>query len=260
MLRSYLFEFSDPSSYAVHKYWTPSAQKSIKEGIIVSDFVSYIYSILDIDELRNDFKREYLKNGCYNDGGMLISCIDSKNSYGVGYSGSGKLPVGYLANVRFNYWGGISLNINHQFNRHREYDFSGEIIKSNLFIKNSKGRNDFIRYIYRTQRLQEEDRIQNHNIMYGINIRSTSVALGADFLCNNETKTGGAFLIQQYLSVMKISLSAQTYVYKDLINYKFQTSKLIYSNTYYLRYIYLNLYFENFVKQQNIGWSVSIDF
>lgn len=262
---TYIFEYADKDDYKFKKYWTPSSQGSLKEAQIVGQFMTDISSLLQSKERYDKFRNSLPKNGCYTNGGMTVLCFQS-NNYFVGYTGSTKLPIGYNIELNMGYIGNLRANVglavNHIFDSHGNYDFSPSLSTYNLFIRNRKGTNDFIVYTYRKRKHENINRAtkyQNHNALYGVNFKSTTVGLGVDFLSGEKSKVGGNILINQYLSSPKMSISGKAFIYKSQFDYKIALSKSFKIEALsFPQMIYASLYYESLLKHGSLGWSLSI--
>ncbi|MFV0470190.1 MAG: hypothetical protein ACK5MK_14860 [Dysgonomonas sp.] len=262
---TYLIEYADKDSYSLKKYWTPYAQDSIKEALIVENFMTDISTLLDNKGNYERFKDSIpKKNGCYTNGGMSQFCYIS-NNYSIGYTGSSRLLLGYNVELAIGYIGNqqtdFGLSINHQFNIHGGYDFYSSLVKWKPFIRKTKDVTDFDFYNYR---LRKSDEISNgtkfqiHNILYGINFSPISIALGINFLSGTQSKTGGTFMLERHMSDHVISLSGKVDIYKNQIDYKLAIYKIFnmrVSSRY--RYFSTSLYYESFAKNGSVGWSLS---
>src|SRR5690606_31482374 len=101
---TYIIEHADKDVYWYKNYWTPSAQRNLREALLLEDFVNGFSDTLALYEAYNKFKEMLPRNGCYNDGGMGVICY-AGNSSELGYYGSTRLPIGYqvslqLSNIR----------------------------------------------------------------------------------------------------------------------------------------------------------------
>ncbi len=258
---TYIIEHSDKNNYWYKTYWTPYIQDSIKEAVIINNFIVDVSSILSLKESYKRFKEKVPRNGCYGNGGMTVTCYQS-NNYEVGYSGSAKLPLGYILGLDVGYIGKLKtdfgLSIIHQMDIHGNYDLSTSVGKSNLFIRNKRGINDFALYTYRyrkSDRIEDGTKYQNHKVLYGLNLRSTSLAIGVDVLDTEKSRMGGFFLVNQYIPKPRLGLTSQTSIFENQLDYKIGISKYININTF--RNISVGLYYERFAKHGNLGWSLS---
>src|SRR5690606_10237230 len=63
---TYIIEHSDKNTYWLKSYWTPTAQDSIPEALIVLDLVKSLSDTLNLQESYSSFKNTLPKKGCYN--------------------------------------------------------------------------------------------------------------------------------------------------------------------------------------------------
>lgn len=70
---TYIIETADSNEYFFKTYWTPTAQGSLKEAIVVQDFVDRCLEITDSKELWSDFASR-IQFECYINGGPMIAC------------------------------------------------------------------------------------------------------------------------------------------------------------------------------------------
>lgn len=262
---TYTIEHANKKEYWYKSYWTPSSRDSLKEALIVINFINKLDDILALEANREKFIKKLPHRGCYNNGGMSVMCYIA-NSYEFGYSGSIKYPLGYIATLNLGFIGNLKtdlgVQINHQLSLHREYDFSALLVKNNLFLRNRDNKiTDFFWYNYRQTKhndIYNRTLNRDNKLLYGLRHKSTSLALGVDFLNSKYSKTGGAVLINQYISLPKMTLSASTSMFDDLINYKIETSKTFNINLKPIKYTSISVFYEIYLKQDNVGVSLSI--
>lgn len=70
---TYIIETADSNEYFFKTYWTPTAQDSLKEAIVVQDFVDSCLGITDSKEIWSDFASR-IPFECYVYGEARIAC------------------------------------------------------------------------------------------------------------------------------------------------------------------------------------------
>ena len=70
---TYIIETADSNEYFFKTYWTPTAQDSLKEAIVVQNFVDRCLEITDSKEIWSDFASR-IPFQCYINGGPMITC------------------------------------------------------------------------------------------------------------------------------------------------------------------------------------------
>lgn len=70
---TYIIETADTKEYFFKTYWTPTAQNSLKEAIIVQNFVDKCMEVTNSKEIWSDFASR-IPFECYINGGPMISC------------------------------------------------------------------------------------------------------------------------------------------------------------------------------------------
>ncbi len=70
---TFIIEQSAGCEYALKSYWTPSAQDSLKEALIVQHFIDSAFAIANADYLLRLFGKT-IPYECYTTGGMGVSC------------------------------------------------------------------------------------------------------------------------------------------------------------------------------------------
>jgi len=164
---NYIIEHADSQNYWFKSYYSPSSLDSIKEAVMVMDFVKKISDTLDLIGSYKKFKRKLPHKYCYNwEGAVIWSLI--RNYYELGYWGSVKLPVGCIISCKINRIGKLisnfGLNVYFPLDNHDNYDFSTTFYKSSLFIHKHENLSDFIAYNYRQRKLNFiEDGIKYQN-------------------------------------------------------------------------------------------------
>lgn len=260
---TYTIEHSDENNYWHKTYWAPYLQDSLKESLVVIDFVNSISDLVKTKESYNQFETDLPHNGCYTQASTHIMCY-SPSSLSVGYIGTHKLPLGYTAFYSSSYIGnlrtGFGLSVSHQFDTHGDYDFSTSASKWDLLSNSKKGNGDFLQYTYRLrkdQHIKDGTIYRNHQILYGLRLKSTNVSLGVDFLNGEKNKTGGIIAIKQNILKSQFSLDGKSSIFKDQFDYTIGISKYIPVYTKLFSGAFVDLYYENFAGHGNIGWGLS---
>ena len=70
---TYIIETADSNEYFFKTYWTPTAQDSLKEAIVVQNFVERCLEITDSKEIWSDFVSR-IPFECYINGGPMVTC------------------------------------------------------------------------------------------------------------------------------------------------------------------------------------------
>ncbi|MBS5980501.1 MAG: hypothetical protein KIB51_12395, partial [Dysgonomonas mossii] len=261
---TYCIEYTNKDEYHFKKYWTPEANRSLKEAIIVNDFINKISGILELEESKRKFESKFSATGCYKTEGMLVMCY-LYDLYSFGYSGSNRLPLGYEAKI---YFGGISnvktnlgLSLIHQFDSKGSYDINTVISYHNLFLRRKKSSNDCLSYGYRIQKLRYIDnkiKWQNHSLFYHYNLKDISLGLGADYLIGQKKKIGGAIYAEKSFSQAQITLASEYFIYNKQFDYKISLSKGFRLYAENIHNFSIGLYYESFLDKDNIGWKLNI--
>ena len=261
---TYIIEHSDKKEYWFKTYWTPSAQDSIPESLIVMDFVKLLSDTLQLSEKYKAFEKELPHRGCYNSGGILHTCYFS-NSFGFGYNSSIKLPFGFNASVYLTYIGNAKTNLGlgfqYKLDRNGNYDLGLYAAKSNLFIKNSKI-NDFLGYEYQNRKFDFVNSnivFQNHQFNYGISIKNIiNISAGIDYLVDGKNNIGGIISVSKWFSKPNINTIMTSTIFENEIDYKIGISKTIHLNDrFIIRSASVGLYFENFKKYNDLNASLT---
>jgi hypothetical protein len=263
---TYIVEQSDKNAYWLKNYWTPSSQDSIPESIIVMDFVKLFSDTLDLSENYKEFRESLPHNGCYNSGGMSVVCYIG-NSFGLGYYGSTKLPIGFFTSLQLSYIGKLQTNfeirVQHQTDNHGNYDFSLALGKGSLLLNKSQNISDFVMYQYRKRELDfvEPGIIFNNNtFIYGLTLhKNLDIAFGADFLQEENKTIGGILYASKWISKPKISIIGKTSIFENHIDYQIGLSKSFYfNNRIPINSSSIGLYFENFKRYKDLSLSMTI--
>ncbi|MHC8947994.1 hypothetical protein [Sphingobacterium hungaricum] len=260
---TYFIEHSDKENYWLKKYWTPSAQDSIPEALIVLDLENNLSNALNLDEAYSLFKNTLPRRGCYTSGGMTITCYSS-SSLRLGYSGATKLPLGFYASYSTDYVGkakieaSASLRYNFDNSGHQHLNF--QTSKWNIFLNNEQFL-DFLVYNYQNRILNIDDaktKFENHQIKYGLNLKNhIGVGLGLDFISPEVNKVGVHLFADKWFSKPNISATLTTSLFDNQINYKAELFKSFYFNNTFLRKgISLGIAYEDFTNYKDLYFSL----
>ena len=262
---TYIIEHSDKESYWLKNYWTPSAQDSIPEAIIVLDLVKNLSDTLNLQEVYSSFKNTLPKKGCYNSGGMINMCYMS-NSLELGYSGATKLPLGiyssysatYIGKTKIN--GGVSLQYN--FDNDGFHHLNFQTSKWNIFY-NKSNLSDFIVYNYQNRLLNIYDtknNFENHQIKYGLNLKNNlGVGLGLDYISRRYNKIGGHIYAYKWFSKPNISTTLTTSIFDNQINYKAEIFKAFtFNHRFPINRISIGMVYEDFMNYKDLYFNVRL--
>jgi len=250
---TYIIEHSDRKEYWFKNYWTPSVQDSIPESLIVMDFVKDFSDTLRLTEKYKDFENTLPRKGCYNSGGMSITCYVG-NSFGVGYLGSTKLPYGYSASLNFAYIGKVYTNfgigIQQRFDNDNSSDLEVTFGKGNILLHKKKSR-DFFTYSFRNRNLTFIDSVntfQNHQFYYGLSLKNNfDFAAGIDYLVQGHEKIGGIIYASKWFSKPRLDFMIKTSIFSDELDYKIGLSRSFSLNRVpILNSASIGLYYESF--------------
>ena len=264
---TYVIEHSDKKTYWLKSYWTPSAQNSIPEALIILNFTEKLSEALNLQETYKTFKNHLPKSGCYNSGGLGTVCYIS-NSLDLGYSGSTKLPLGFYASYSASFVGktevnaGIALQYNFASNGFQHLNF--QTWKWNIFYKKSNF-SDFIAYNYQNRKLdfhRTANEFQTHQTKYGLNLKNNfGVGIGLDYLINGYDKIGGHLYASKWFSKLNVSTVASSSIFDNQINYKTEIIKSFNLNSELtIRRISLGLAYEDFMDYKDLYFSVRLLF
>jgi len=264
---TYVIEHSDKKTYWLKSYWTPSAQNSIPEALIIVNFTEKLSEALNLQETYKTFKNHLPKSGCYNSGGLGTVCYIS-NSLDLGYSGSTKLPLGFYASYSASFVGktevnaGIALQYNFASNGFQHLNF--QTWKWNIFYKKSNF-SDFIAYNYQNRKLdfhRTANEFQTHQTKYGLNLENNfGVGIGLDYLINGYDKIGGHLYASKWFSKLNVSTVASSSIFDNQINYKTEIIKSFNLNSELtIRRISLGLAYEDFMDYKDLYFSVRLLF
>ena len=262
---TYVIEHSDKKTYWLKSYWTPSAQNSIPEALIILNFTEKLSESLNLQETYKTFKNHLPKSGCYNSGGLSTVCYIS-NSLDLGYSGSTKLPLGFYASYSASFVGktevnaGIALQYNFDSNGFQHLNF--QTWKWNIFYKKSNF-SDFIAYNYQNRKLdfhRTANEFQTHQTKYGLNLKNNfGVGIGLDYLINGYDKIGGHLYASKWFSKLNVSTVASSSIFNNQINYKTEIIKSFNLNSELtIRRISLGLAYEDFMDYKDLYFSVRL--
>ncbi|MES2277552.1 MAG: hypothetical protein V4592_16125 [Bacteroidota bacterium] len=260
---TYFIEYSDKKNYWLKNYWTPSAQNSIPEALTVLNFIKNLSDSLNLEEMYTSFKNDLPKQGCYNSGGMTTTCYSS-NTFELGYSGATKMPIGFYTSYNASYIGKTKVNsgvaLQYNFADNKFYHLNFMIYKWDILYKESQF-SDFIVYNYQSRRLDIDkptDKFQNHQIEYGLNLKSNlSVRTGLDYLISNHKKLGGYLYASKYFPKPNVSTELSFAIFNDQINYKAQIFKSFNLNQKLIvNRITIGLSYEDFMHYKDLYFNV----
>ncbi|MBK0379139.1 hypothetical protein [Mucilaginibacter segetis] len=262
---TYFVEYSDKKNYWIKNYWTPSAQDSIPEALIVLSFIKKLSDSLNLEVTYKTFKNGLPKQGCYNSGGMTNTCYNS-NAFELGYSGATKLPLGFYTSYSASYIGKTKVNsgvvLQYNFDNNNFYHLNFQISKWNILGKESQ-LSDFIVYNYQNRKLDIDwpnNNFQNHQIVYGLNLkRNFSVRTGLDYLINKNKKLGVYLYASKYLRKPNISTELSSSIFNNQINYKAQIFRSFNLNRILMvNRITLGLAYEEFMHYNDVYFSIRL--
>jgi len=262
---TYIIEHSDKKTYWIKNYWTPTAQDSIPEAIIVLDLIKNLSDTLNLQEIYSSFKNTLPKKGCYNSGGMTNMCYVS-NSLELGYSGATKLPLGFYSSYSAAYIGNTKINSNvvlrYNFDNHEFHDLNFQYAKWNMFCKTTDV-SDFIAYNYQNRILSfdgTKNKFENHQIKYGLNLKKhISLGIGLDFIGRQYDKIGGHICAYKWFSNPNIRVTLTTSIFNDQINYKSELFKSFNFNSKFLMSgISLGIAYEDFMNYKDLYFSIKM--
>ncbi len=263
---TYTIEHSDENTYWFKNYWTPSAQDSIPEAVMVMDFVNDFSDTLDLVENYNEFKESLPHKGCYNSGGMAEACYVS-NSFELGYYGSTKLLYGYSTSLQLTYIGSVRTNfgisIHHQFDQNSNYDFAFTLGKSNLFFNKTNSVHDFLVYQYRKRELEfpaSGNSFDNHQFYYGLSLKNNlNLAFGIDYLLEENKTFGGILYASKWINRPKINILGKTSIFESHVDYQLGISKLfIFNSSFPIGGSSIGFNFERFKAYNDLNLSLTI--
>lgn len=259
---TYIIEHSDEKIYWSKNYWTPSAQDSIPESIVILDFIKKLSDTLGLQQAYSSFRKTLPKTGCYSFGSMSTICYVA-NSLEFGYSGATKLPLGFYSSYSATYLGKTKINggiaFQYNFDDHGYHHLNVQTGKWNI-LRRQRGSNDFIVYNYQNRILNIEntkDRIENHQIKYGLNLKnSIGVGLGLDFISRD---VGGHIYAYKQLPKLNISTTLATSIFDNQVNYKAEIFKSFrYIRKFPIHRITLGLVYEDFMSYKDLYFGVRV--
>lgn len=262
---TYIIEHSNKENYWLKNYWTPSAQDSIPEAIIVLDLVKNLSDTLHLREMYASFKNTLPKKGCYNSGGMANTCYVS-NSLELGYSGATKLPLGFYSSYSAKYMGKAIINgsvaLQYNFDNDGFHNLNFQTSKWNIFY-NKSNFSDFIAYNYQNRTLNIDDtknKFENHQIKYGLNLKNNiGVGLGLDYLSRRYNKIGGHIYAYKWFSKPNISTTLTTSIFDNQLNYKAEIFKSINFNSKFpINRISLGIAYEDFMNYKDLYFNLRV--
>lgn len=262
---TYIIEHSDKKNYYLKNYWTPSAQDSIPEAIIVLNLVKNLSDTLNLQKEYSSFKNTLQKKGCYNSGGMTNMCYIS-NSLELGYSGATKLPLGFYSSYSATYLGKTKINgstsLQYNFNNEGFHHLNLQIAKWKIFYKNSN-LSDYLAYNYQNRILNIDNtksKFENHQIKYGLDLKKNiGIGIGLDYLSRNYNKIGGQFYAYKWFSKPNISTTVTTSIFENQINYKAEIFKSVsFNHRFLINRISIGIAYENFMNYKDLYFNVRI--
>lgn len=263
---TYIIEHSNKKTYWLKSYWTPSAQDSIPEAIIVLDLIKKLSDTLKLQETYSSFKNKLPKKGCYNSGGMINMCYVS-NSLELGYSGATKLPLGFYTSYTATYIGKAKINgsvaLQYNFDNDGFHHLNFQTSKWNLFY-NKSNLSDFIEYNYQNRMLNIDDtknNFENHQIKYGlINLKNnTGIGLGVDYISRGYKKVGGLLYGYKGFSKLDMSTILTISIFDNQINYKAEILKSFNFNSKSpIKRTSLGIAYEDFINYKDLYFSVRV--
>jgi len=262
---TYIIEHSDKNTYWLKSYWTPTAQDSIPEALIVLDLVKSLSDTLSLQETYSSFRNTLPKKGCYNSGGMVNRCYVS-NSLELGYSGAAKLPLGFYSSYSATYLGKSKINssaaLQYNFDNDGFHHLNVQFAKWNIFYKKTNFSN-FIAYNYQNRILNIDDtksKFENHQIKYGLNLKhNIGIGLGLDYLSRGYNKIGGHIYAYKWFSKPNLSTTLTTSIFDNQINYKAELFKSFdFNSKFTINRISLGIAYEDFMNYKDFYFSVRV--
>ena len=262
---TYIIEHADPSNYSYKTYWTPTAQDSLAAALRLIDFIQTLDDVLNLKESYNEFIKTIPQKGCYMTSGSTVMCYIS-NTFGLGYHGSTRLPLGYSANTYLsrigNWHPNLGFGIQHQLNKHGDYDFSAQVSTNKVFMKKDNGLRDFISYNFRKRNLSfvdTENQFVSHKVYYGFALKKNlNIALGIDNLKDIERETGAILYVSKWMDQARINISGISSLFQDRVDFKVGGTKSIYPSSAFVQSLSLGLFLEKFKNYTDLNFSVTI--
>jgi hypothetical protein len=264
---TYIIEHSDAKNYWVKHYWTPTAQDSIPEAILVLELVKKLSDTLNLEETYESFKNDLPKKGCYNSGGIINMCYVS-NSLEVGYSGATKLPLGFYSSYSTTYIGNTKINgsvvLQYNFDNNGFHHINFQTAKWKIFYRNGK-LSDFLAYNYQNRILNISDaknKFENHQMKYGLKLKKNiGLGIGLDYIANKYNEIGGHLYAYKWFSKPNISTTVTTSIFSNQINYKAELFKSFNFNTKFpISRISLGMAYEDFMNYKDLYFNVHVLF
>ncbi len=262
---TYIIEHSDKKKYWLKNYWTPSAQGSIPEAIIVSDLVKDLSDTLNLPETYSSFEKTLPKKGCYNSGGISTMCYVS-NSLTLGYSGATKLPFGFYSSYSSTYLGKLKINssvaLQYNFDNDGFHHLNIGVAKWEIFHKKST-LSDFLIYNYQNRIVKVDDvrnKFENHQIKYGLNLKKNiGFGVGLDYLAGIYARIGAHLYGYKGFSKPNLSTTLTTSIFDNRVNYKAEVFKSFnFNNKFLIQGIVFGLAYEDFMSYKDLYFIVRV--
>lgn len=256
---TYIIEHSDKKTYWLKSYWTPTAQDSIPEAIIVLDLIKNLSDTLNLQEIYSSFKNTLPKKGCYNSGGIANMCYVS-NSFELGYSGATKLPLGFYSSYSVTYLGKAKMNssvaLQYNFDDDGFHHLNFQYVKWNMFYK-TRNISDFVAYNYQNRLLNfdnTKNKFENHQLKYGLNLKNhIGLGIGFDFISREDNKIGGHLYAYKWFSKLNISTTLTTSIFDNQINYKAELFKSFnFNSNFPIHRISLGIAYEDYMNYKDL--------
>lgn len=260
---TYTIEYSDKDNYWLKTYWTPSAQDSVPEATTVLNFLKNISDSLDLNGKYNTFKNTLLPKGCYSRGGISAMCFP-RNTLGLGYSGSTKLPFGFYTWYSADYIGKTHVNmgagLQYNFDGKGFYRLNTYASRWQLFYK-QQNLSDFLIYNYQNNKInipETDNYFQNHQLTYGLTIKNNvSIGVGIDYLLSYNRKIGGHLYAAKTFSKPNIRAELSSSLFSDQINYKVALLKYFrYDHKTMLNRLNIGVSYEDYMDYRDLYFKV----
>lgn len=260
---TYIIEHSNKNAYWLKSYWTPTAQDSIPEALIILELVESLSDTLNLHETYSSFKNTLPKQGCYNSGGMVNMCYVS-NSLALGYSGATKLPLGFYSSYSAAYLGKSKINssvaLQYNFDNEGYHHLNVQFAKWNIFYKKTN-LSDFISYNYQNRVLNIDDtknKFENHQVKYGLNLKNNiGIGLGLDYINRGDNKIGAHLYANKWFSKTNLSTTLTASIFENQINYKAEIFKSFNFNSKFpIRRFDIGIAYEDFMQYKDLYFSV----
>lgn len=269
---TYIIEYANKKEYWFKDYWTPSAQDSIPESIIVWNFVKNISDTINLTKEYSKFENPLPRTGCYDTGAGLTTCYARyvSNVLCLGYSGASKLPLGFHAYYSATYFGDIKKNISicldldYNFDNNGFYHFNLKTSTWELFCHKESNVIDFMTYNYQNRSINKNGNrynYENHQIEYGLNFDIISIGLGLDYISHKSNKVGGLLNAFKRFSKPKVCTTLTTSIFNKQINYKAEIFKSFF---FYRRFpismLTFGIAYEDFMNYKDIYFNTKVSF